>query len=317
MPETLRRGVQELAATVSSSELRAAAQKLSESYRQEGEPPPLRTEADRIAYAIVRMPATYAAVSNALSATSECLPGWEPTSFLDLGSGPGTGAWAVVERFPHLESMLAVEREATLTRLASKLTQSLQVQVEWKTADLRAWTPEGKHDLILAAYSIGELSSDAGRRLISVAWEACAGTMVLVEPGTPRGFNVIAEAREQLISSGASIVAPCPHERACPMKLAGDWCHFSARVERTAEHRRLKQGELGHEDEKFSYVAATRLTPDKAKARIVRHPQRFSGFTRLQLCASEGLQQQTVTRSQKEKHRAVKRADWGSAWNED
>jgi ribosomal protein RSM22 (predicted rRNA methylase) len=78
----------------------------------------------------------------------------------------------------------------------------------------------------------------------------------------------------------------------------------------------LKQGELGHEDEKFSYVAATRLSSEKAKARIVRHPQRFSGFTKLQLCTPEGLQQVTVTRSQKEKYRAVKRADWGSAWKD-
>jgi ribosomal protein RSM22 (predicted rRNA methylase) len=139
---------------------------------------------------------------------------------------------------------------------------------------------------------------------------------VLVEPGTRRGFDVIIEAREQLISLGAAIVAPCPHEQACPMKVARDWCHFSARVERTAEHRRLKQGELGHEDEKFSYVAATRLEPERAKSRIVRHPQRFSGFTKLQLCATEGLQQVTVTRSQKEKFRAVKRAEWGSEWND-
>jgi ribosomal protein RSM22 (predicted rRNA methylase) len=99
------------------------------------------------------------------------------------------------------------------------------------------------------------------------------------------------------------------------MKAAGDWCHFSARVERTAEHRRLKQAELGHEDEKFSYVAASRVQPDRATARIVRHPQRLRGHVKLQLCAEDGLRQETVTRSQKEKYRAVKRVDWGSRWD--
>ena len=316
VPEALRKKVQEIASSMSAGELRAAAQRLTEVYRQEAGPPPLRTEAERIAYALVRMPATYAAVRSALSATSECLPGWEPTSMLDLGSGPGTAVWAVAEQFTRLQCVIALEREAAFTQLASRLAEGLRFSTEWTTADLHRWTPARKHDLVLAAYSIGELSADARRRLISAAWEACTGTVVLVEPGTRRGFGVIVEAREQLISLGAAIVAPCPHELACPMKLAGDWCHFSARVERTAEHRRLKQGELGHEDEKFSYVAATRLSSEKAKARIVRHPQRFSGFTKLQLCTPEGLQQVTVTRSQKEKYRAVKRADWGSAWND-
>jgi ribosomal protein RSM22 (predicted rRNA methylase) len=317
LPEGLRKATQDMAATAGAGELRAAAQTLSKLYRQDSGPPPLRTEVERIAYTLIRMPATYAAVRVALSAISECLFGWEPTSLLDLGSGPGTGVWAAVGQFTSLRSSIGIEREAAFIQLASRLGKGLPFQPEWKTADLRAWTPDHKHELVLAAYSIGELPADARRRLISAAWEACSGTLVLVEAGTRRGFDVIAEAREQLISSGCSIVAPCPHEQACPMKLAGDWCHFSARVERTAEHRRLKQGELGHEDEKFSYIAATRLIPERANARIVRHPQIFSGYTRLQLCAQEGLRQQTVTRSQKERYRAVKRAGWGAAWNED
>lgn len=317
LPEALRRATRELADAVGDGELRAAAQRLSQVYRQDSAPPPLRTAAERSAYIIVRMPATYAAVRAALSATSECLPGWEPTSLLDLGSGPGTAVWAASGQFTHLQRSIAIEREAAFTQLASELATELPFPVEWKTSDLRSWAPESKHDLVIASYSIGELPSEARKQLITAAWEAGTGTLVLIEPGTRRGFEVVAEAREQLISLGAAIVAPCPHEEACPMKLAGDWCHFSARVERTAEHRRLKQGELGHEDEKFSYVAATRLIPERAQARIVRHPQRFSGYTKLQLCAQAGLQQQTVTRSQKEKYRAAKRADWGSAWNED
>ncbi len=317
LPESLRKATQELARTVNPGELRTATQTLSDIYRQDTAPPPLRTQAERVAYTLVRMPATYAAVRAALNATSECLAGWQPASLLDLGSGPGTAVWAAAEQFPRMQSAVAIEREAAFTQLASELARTLRFPPDWNTSDLRSWTSAGNYDLVIAAYSIGELTSEARTCLVNAAWEACTGTLVLVEPGTRRGFEVIAEAREQLIALRSSIAAPCPHEQACPMRLAGDWCHFSARVERTAEHRRLKQAELGHEDEKFSYVAATRLAPEKAKARIVRHPQRFSGYTRMQLCAQEGLQQQTVTRSQKEKYRAVKRAEWGSSWNED
>jgi ribosomal protein RSM22 (predicted rRNA methylase) len=235
---------------------------------------------------------------------------------LDLGTGPGTGLWAATAQH-QLESADAIEREPAFVALAMSLAPTLSQPIGWTTSDLQSWKPERKYDLVLASYSIGELPTNVRKQLVSAAWEACSGALVFVEPGTRRGFGVVAEVREQLISMGASIAAPCPHGRECPMKLAGDWCHFSARVERTAEHRRLKQAELGHEDEKFSYVAASRLQPNRAPARIVRHPQRLSGHVKLQLCAQDGLIQETVTRSQKEKYRAVKRVDWGSSWESD
>jgi len=48
----------------------------------------------------------------------------------------------------------------------------------------------------------------------------------------------------------------------------------------------------------------------------VRHPLRYGGHTKLQLCAAEGLKERTVTRSEKELYRKVKRTDWGSTWEE-
>lgn len=80
--------------------------------------------------------------------------------------------------------------------------------------------------------------------------------LVVVEPGTPRGFQQILEARTQALASGAAILAPCPHDATCPMQ-GSDWCHFAARVERSRTQRQLKGGELGWEDEKFSYVVIT------------------------------------------------------------
>ena len=99
------------------------------------------------------------------------------------------------------------------------------------------------------------------------------------------------------------------------MRAAGDWCHFAARVERSSEHRRLKQAGLGYEDEKFSYVVAAKITAQPAAARIVRHPMRYSGYTRLKLCTIDGLEEETITRSQKERYREAKRSEWGSRWS--
>src|SRR5437763_11717923 len=131
-----------------------------------------------------------------------------------------------------------------------------------------------------------------------------------------RGFGVVNQARFAWIAAGAHIVAPCPHESECPMVVAGDWCHFAERVERTALHRQLKDGTLGHEDEKFSYVVAGRRQFNKAAARIVRHPQKHSGHVQLMLCAPGGLVKRTVTRSQKESYKSARKAEWGDEWRD-
>jgi len=65
---------------------------------------------------------------------------------------------------------------------------------------------------------------------------------------------------------------------------------FSQRLQRTAEHRQLKGGSLGYEDEKFSYLIASRAALNPASARIVRHPRKHIGFLHLNLCTPAGLQ---------------------------
>ena len=141
---------------------------------------------------------------------------------------------------------------------------------------------------------------------------------MIIEPGTKAGFANILALRTRLLAEGANLVAPCPNALACPMARGGDWCHFAARVERTADHRRLKDATLGHEDEKFSYAAFSR-DPQRSdaqipNARIVRHPRVFSGYTQLTLCREGEIANTTITRSKKEDWRRLKRLGWGDRW---
>jgi len=189
---------------------------------------------------------------------------------------------------------------------------------EWITGD--ASVPQGSWDLVLCSYVLNELSSAQRAVFLGSAWGRTAKLLVLIEPGTTAGFANILSARTQLLRDGARIIAPCPNQQPCPM-ASDDWCHFAARVERTAEHRRLKDAELGHEDEKFSYMAVVRdgcLTddPDAASnsARILRHPRIFSGYAQLTLCAEGKIAQTTVTRSHKDDWRRLKRLGWGDRW---
>jgi ribosomal protein RSM22 (predicted rRNA methylase) len=121
------------------------------------------------------------------------------------------------------------------------------------------------------------------------------------------------QLRADLIAAGGHVLAPCPHEHACPM-TENDWCHFAARVERSALHRKLKAASLGYEDEKYSYLVMAKQPVKSASARILRHPQVNSGFVKLQLCTPNGLQNLTVTRSDKEAFKQARKADWGDDW---
>ena len=101
------------------------------------------------------------------------------------------------------------------------------------------------------------------------------------------------------------------------MAAAGDWCHFSQRVERTSQHRQLKGGALGYEDEKFSYLVAAKSASPSTGARIVRHPGKHSGHVQLALCTAEGkIENRTITRSSKEAYKRARKAEWGDLWIE-
>jgi len=307
------------ARTGAQTGLAKAAAELSATYRnREFAVPALKSEAQRLAYVMVRMPATYAACRRALEESRQAIAGLEPASLLDLGAGPGTASWAAAEVFPTLRSVTMVERDAAMASLGRELMlesrqESLR-RAAWVQADLMAELKNEGADLVVMSYVLGELSAAVAEKIVERAWGLARQALVVIEPGTRAGFAQIEKLRAKLIASGAEIAAPCPHQERCPMATAGDWCHFSQRLERTAEHRRIKQGELGHEDEKFSYLAVSKAGVQKASARIVRHPVYRPKQVQLTLCTAEGLQQTTITKSQGERYKRAKKAEWGSAF---
>jgi ribosomal protein RSM22 (predicted rRNA methylase) len=150
--------------------------------------------------------------------------------------------------------------------------------------------------------------------VVERAWAATRRALIVIEPGTPFHFDGILAVRDHLIRHGAFIAAPCPHASRCPMADVDDWCHMPARVERTSLHRRLKAAALPYEDEKFSYVVATREPVQRTTARIIRRPEMEKGFVALTLCTPSGLQREGVTRSDRDAFRRARKANWGDAF---
>lgn len=318
LPQYLAQAVQQELENTDRTQLGKATEDLTRQYKSECfSSPAIKTPAHRSAYLAVRLPATFAANLHVFTEIQRLAPQLELNSMLDLGAGPGTALYAAAEIFPFLSQATLIENNASLIQLGKRLSaaspHAAVRNAVWLQQDIHALSC-GPHDLVVISYALGELPQAATQKIMAQAWQCTRKLLVVIEPGTVRGFRFIHDARSALISAGAHLLAPCPHADECPMAAVGDWCHFAARVERTSLHRRLKSGALGYEDEKFSYVAAGRDPIPPAPSRIVRHPQKHSGHIQLTLCTPQGLTTPTIGKSQKEKYKSARRAQWGNAW---
>ncbi len=282
--------------------LKQASFELTERYRAQ-QKPFLTQKQHYLAYLITRMPATLAAITQVL----KTIPITEIESLLDLGAGPGTGLLAAQSIFPSLKQATLLETDPEFIKLGKKL---IDKEVTWQQAHLPCELIP--HDLVLMSYSLNEIPDP--EIVVTQAFQAAKKILVLIEPGTPQGYARIINMRSHLLSLGAHIVAPCPHALACPMH-GNDWCHFPARVERSKLHRQLKEGELGYEDEKFSYLIVSHEALNTPQARIIAKPDIHKGWLQLSLCTVGRIETQKFSAKDKDAYKKARKSSWGDAFN--
>ena len=241
IPEALAAAIEKELSAFPAPALKRAREALSHRYR-EGLSPRMESAEERLSYLATRMPATLAVLEKVLSQIDT-----KGKTVLDLGAGPGTAFWAL----PEAAKITHIEHDAHFISLAKRLAGSPSVS-EWIQADFTA-VPFNPHDIALFSYSFNEA---VRLEVVTKAWAACR-IVILIEPGTPRGYRNILLARDHLKSLGAHMLAPCPHYNPCPLK-EGDWCHFAARLGRMHWHKDLKGATMGYEDEKYSYLIVSK-----------------------------------------------------------
>jgi ribosomal protein RSM22 (predicted rRNA methylase) len=326
LPFHLNHAIEQEASRINPELLSKAVAELSERYRGQGVSGPkisgqpfISNAAHRLAYLTTRMPATYSAIRAALAEVRTRLPEFNPRSMLDVGAGPGTAMWAAADVFEELERVTLVERDINLIEIGKRLAANAEhpaiKSAAWLKQDLQERVNLESHDLVVISYALGELSEATAQAVLGAAWSAAGEALVIIEPGTPRGFSHLLRARDELIKMGAHIVAPCPHAATCPM-ASGDWCHFSQRVERSRHHRLAKSGTMPYEDEKYSYLAVAKSPVEVRGARVVRHPLKREGHIHLDVCTPGGLERVTVTKKSKEAYKRARKTDWGSLWED-
>jgi ribosomal protein RSM22 (predicted rRNA methylase) len=287
-------------------------------------------EAD--AYMAAVMPGTYATVMGTLVEVRKRLgSAWIERmlnkkggpSVLDAGAGgAGILAWHEVLRAEwmrmHEESGATSHGAAplgkstvltgsdTLRHRASKLLENTTFiprlpELDTSEEDRNAQQPRKTYDLIIAPHTLWSVRQEYMRKeLVEKYWSLLnpkGGVLILLEKGLPRGFEVVAAARQLLLDKHIAspdsteietplqeqvakpeedtrftpketgmIIAPCTNHNTCPMyQSAGvsagrkDFCFFSQRFIRPPYLQRiLNAKDRNHEDVQYSYVAVQR-----------------------------------------------------------
>lgn len=287
-PLHIREKIERLAENEDIKRLSEAARRLSENYRRE-ENISASSRSEILAYSAVRMPATFGAVSRALELALEDFDG-EINSVLDAGAGTGAASIAA-EELIDCENILCLERDRNMLELGQQFVDN----AEWAERDITKGITETA-DLVICSYCLNELPEKQRRFVTAELARAADKLLLIVEPGTPKSFDLMRLTRKQLIDLGLLIQAPCPKNEDCPLP-DNDWCHFTVRVARSRLHKQLKNANVPYEDEKFCFLAAVKEPASNKTPRIIRRPTIESGKITLKLCSEDGISDKIVTRS--------------------
>ena len=319
LPPALRLAADRLMEGVSRKDMAQRAGAISRRYRGGGGSAAVVTsQADATAYVLTRLPATYAACARVFAEAAERAPDFAPQSLLDAGAGPGGAGWAALEAWPQIAAASLLDSNRAFLDIAEALAvegPSPLKAAQRLRADLTAPGDWPAADLVAASYALAEIAPAALAGTVERLWAATRGLLVLVEPGTPAGYQRLLAVRDQLLAAGGVVLAPCPHQQPCPL-AAPDWCHFSQRLARSRDHRLAKGAETPFEDEKFSYMVVARpgVAADVSTPRVLAPPRAGKPGIELKLCTPAGaLENRFAARRDKAAYAVARRIDWGEA----
>ena len=307
MPSGLRLAMERWLQEHAQGSTRAAANTLSQHYAAGHS----SQAVDLGAYVAARMPATFAAIAACLSHVGKLTPQFAPSTFLDMGAGPGTASHAAAAAWPSLSRFTMVDQDQRFAALAKALADGNLPGVDVLVQPMAGATQSA--ELVIAAYVLAELPLDQIAQTTGKLWQATRNLMVVVEPGTPEGYARIIAVRNATLQLGAHLVGPCTHDLPCPM-ARGDWCHYKIRLARSRAHMHAKQATVPFEDEAYSWIAFSRHPVVRPEARIVRPVLKTKPGLTLSLCSNAGLTETTIAARNKPAYKAARHLHWGDGF---
>ena len=166
---------------------------------------------------------------------------WKPEQVIDFGIGCGGASAAALDVFDSIDWVHGIDPsrsmldcgELVLNGVSQDRPLPARVTLNSSLSTDTIGSQSVGFDLAIFAYTATELPHTASTLAAAAAlWEKLRpnGVFVMVEPGTPDGFNSIRSVRSMLLDccpSGEAeevgrdechIIAPCTHNKTCPME---------------------------------------------------------------------------------------------------
>lgn len=198
----------------------------------------------------------------------------QKSKILDIGTGPGTFAFAFDEYFEGDIEVLGIDQSSLMVEQAKKLNENLykNSKISFSTS-----VPDDfSRETLFFGHSLNEMGVKKAIKLID---ELEPKNIILIEPGTSAVFSEILELRKWLSFSGYSCAYPCASiAKECPVERKVkdgqvDWCHQVIRTTHDTEVERLSQ--LIKLDRKIMPLIAHVYTLNKVELRTTARMIRF------------------------------------------
>ena len=192
---------------------------------------------------------------------------------VDLGTGPGTFAFALDEYFDGNISVTGVDSSKLMVEQATKINSTLYKNE--RISFVNSYPESVIGETLLLGHSLNEMGLNS---LMKIIGEYEPRNLIIIEPGTSDVFKIVVKLRTAMKDLGYSCAYPCANiSSPCPVakKVEGgeeDWCHQVLRMTHDSEFERLSQ--IVKLDRKvmplIAHVYTKTRSVDTHKARMIR-----------------------------------------------
>ena len=227
-----------------------------------------------------------------------------PKRVLDLGSGPGSFAFAALRHGAN--EVVAIDRSGEALKLASEVSGRYGLPLTIRTHSLLKfpYPVEGKFDLIIVGYCLEELfphtqknwnqaQQDWIKRLLH--YLTPDGKILFVESSLPHSNQRMLTLRDQLVERQFPVQAPCVWKGECPALQAKSQCYAQRNFEKPYLIKEIQRAvQINLSSLKMSYLivrnpeAGWPSLPDHPLYRVISPPFDSHAGKRFHLCGTDG-----------------------------
>lgn len=168
---------------------------------------------------------------------AETLRAIEDTHILDIGTGPGTYAFASAQLFKKAPSITGVDENELMVKQATKLNDEVFKDDRILFTNKLPAQDDRSRTLIFGNV-INEMGMPYAFKMIK---RYNPKFIICIEPGTSEVFKEMLALRKKVLLIDYKIKFPCMGQGKCPLEGTPDWCHQSIKTSLDFELESLSQ----------------------------------------------------------------------------